>query len=76
MYTMTVDEVLEHADAVVREAGRTDFLPSLPVINDNIKPEKYMGAQPGDPGSAAYFGSPEPSANDMATLYPENQRRS
>jgi len=76
MYTMTVDEVLEHANAVVKEVGRTDNLPSLPVINDDIKPEKFLGEQPGDPGSAAYYGSPEPSANDKATLYPENQRRS
>ena len=36
MYTMTVDEVLAHADAVVKEAGGTDNLPSLPVINENI----------------------------------------
>src|ERR1700684_1942318 len=33
MYTMTVDEVLAHAAAVVKEAGRTDNLRSLPVIN-------------------------------------------
>ena len=64
MYTMTVDEVLEHADAVVREAGRTTNLPTLPVINDDIKPEKFLGELPGDPGSAAYFKSPEPDAND------------
>ena len=75
MYTMTVDEVLEHAEAVVREVGRTDKLPSLPVISEDVKPEKYLGGQPGDPGSAAYFGSSEPSANDLATIYPENQRR-
>ena len=39
MYTMTVDEVLMHADAVVREAGHTAKLPSLPVINENIRAE-------------------------------------
>jgi hypothetical protein len=43
MYTMTVDEVLAHADAVVREAGNTMNLPSLPVINENIRPEDEMG---------------------------------
>ncbi|MBS1800990.1 MAG: hypothetical protein JSS95_14340 [Acidobacteria bacterium] len=43
MYTMTVDEVLAHADAVVREAGSTMNLPSLPVINENIRPEDEMG---------------------------------
>jgi hypothetical protein len=68
MYTMTVAEVIEHADAVVREAGRTDFLPSLPVINDDIKPEKFLGQLPGDPGSSAYFGTPEPSVNQQVKL--------
>jgi hypothetical protein len=50
MYTMTVDEVLEHANAVVKEAGRTDNLPSLPVINADIRPEDEMGIHlPGEP---------------------------
>ena len=48
MYTMTVDEVLEHADAVVREAGSTVKLPSLPVINEDIEPELELGRLPGD----------------------------
>lgn len=48
IYTMTVEEVLEHANAVVKEAGRTDLLPSLPVINDNVAPEKIMGRLEGD----------------------------
>ena len=48
MYTMTVDEVLSHADAVVREVGRTDNLPSLPVINENIQPELQLGRLPAD----------------------------
>ena len=68
MYSMTVAEVLDHADAVVKEAGRTDNLPSLPIINDDIKPEKFLGQLPGDPGSAAYFGSPEPNSNDRVKL--------
>ena len=68
MYTMTVDEVLEHANAVVKEAGRTDNLPSLPVISDDIKPENFLGHLPGDPGSAAYFGAPQPSVNDQVKL--------
>ena len=59
MYTMTVDEVLEQAEAVIKEAGRTDNLPTLPVINDNIKPERYLGKLPGDPGSDAYSRHPE-----------------
>src|SRR5882757_9289687 len=50
MYTMTVDEVLEHANAVVKEVGRTDNLPSLPVINPDIRPEDEMGIHlPGEP---------------------------
>jgi hypothetical protein len=50
MYTMTVDEVLDHADAVVRQAGRTTRLPSLPVIHENVPPEKELGIRlPGEP---------------------------
>jgi hypothetical protein len=32
MYTMTVDEVLSHLDAVMAEAGHTDNLPVLPPV--------------------------------------------
>ncbi len=46
MYTMTVDEVLDHAHAVVQEAGGTTKLPSLPVIHDDVPPQKAIGAQP------------------------------
>jgi hypothetical protein len=46
----------------------TDKLPSLPVISDDIKPEKFLGQLPGDPGSAAYFGAGEPDANDQVKL--------
>ena len=50
MYTMTVDEVLAHADAIVHEAGSTTNLPSLPVINDDERPEDAMGIHlPGEP---------------------------
>jgi hypothetical protein len=65
---MTIDEVLDHAEAVVKEAGRTDYLPTLPVINDDIKPERYLGVLPGDPGSAAYFGTPAPDENERMKL--------
>jgi len=68
MYTMTVDEVLEHANAVVKEAGSTDSLPTLPVISDDVKPENFLGHLPGDPGSAAYFGSAQPNVNDRVKL--------
>jgi len=43
IYTMTVDEVLENVEAVVREAGSTALLPSLPVIDNNVKPESLLG---------------------------------
>ena len=68
MYTMTVDEVLDHANAVVKEAGSTDSLPTLPVISDDVKPEHFLGHLPGDPGSAAYFGAPHPNENDRVKL--------
>jgi len=49
-YTMTVDEVLAHADAVVREAGSTLKLPALPVIYENVEAEKDLQiALPGEP---------------------------
>jgi hypothetical protein len=49
IYTMTVDEVLNHASAVVKEAGGTAKLPSLPVIrtDDSAEaPPKRMGSKP------------------------------
>jgi hypothetical protein len=52
-YTMTVDEVLEHVDAVVRQAGRTDKLPSLPVINADAHPAELDFQLPGEPGTLA-----------------------
>jgi hypothetical protein len=48
MYTMTVEEVLEHAAAVVKEVGRTDNLPSLPIINEDVQPETQLGRLPAD----------------------------
>jgi hypothetical protein len=47
---MTVDEVLSHANQVVKEAGNTGNLPSLPVINEDIRPEDEMNIHlPGEP---------------------------
>ena len=37
MYTLTVEEVLAHSEAVMKEARRTEFLPSLPVIHDDAE---------------------------------------
>jgi hypothetical protein len=53
MYTMTVDEVLEHAAAVVQEAGRTDHLPTLPVINEDAHPSELDFQLPGEPQTVA-----------------------
>jgi len=53
MYTMTVAEVLDHATAIVKEAGRTDLLPSLPVINDDAHPSELDFKLPGEPHTAA-----------------------
>ena len=50
MYTMTVDEVLQHAEVVVKEAGGTMALPSLPVIHEDVPPEQELQmALPGEP---------------------------
>jgi hypothetical protein len=50
MYTMTVDEVLDQANAVVKQAGGTMNLPSLPVINENVEAELELQlALPGEP---------------------------
>ena len=50
MYTMTVDEVLAYAEAVVKEAGGTMNLPSLPVINENVLAEQELQiGLPGEP---------------------------
>ncbi len=49
MYTMTVNEVLDNVNAVVNQAGSTLNLPSLPVIDNNVRPEDYAGHLPGEP---------------------------
>jgi hypothetical protein len=50
MYTMTVDEVLDHAQVIVKEAGGTSRLPSLPIINEDVLPEQELQmALPGEP---------------------------
>lgn len=71
MYTMTVAEVLEHADAVVREAGSTYKLPSLPVISDDIAPERLLGRLPADNA-----GPLEISVSDLPTDNIPTVRRS
>ncbi|MDE1163169.1 MAG: hypothetical protein PW792_14695 [Acidobacteriaceae bacterium] len=53
MYTMTVDEVLEGSAAVVSEAGRTDLLPALPVVNSDAHPAELDFKLPGEPHTLA-----------------------
>ena len=53
LYTMSVDEVLEHVAAVVREAGNTAALPSLPVIDRDAHPAEMDFKLPGEPQTAA-----------------------
>jgi hypothetical protein len=53
MYTMTVAEVLEQVDAVIREAGHTANLPSLPVIDRDAHPSELDFKLPGEPQTVA-----------------------
>jgi hypothetical protein len=53
IYTMTVAEVLEQVSAVVKEAGHTSMLPSLPVINDDTHPAELDFVNPGEPNTVA-----------------------
>ena len=53
IYTMSVAEVLEQVAAVVKEAGHTADLPSLPVINSDAHPETLDFKLPGEPHTVA-----------------------
>ena len=53
LYTMNVDEVLEHVDAVIREAGHTANLPSLPVIDRDAHPSEFDFKLPAEPATVA-----------------------
>jgi hypothetical protein len=53
MYTMSVAEVLEQVSAVVKEAGHTADLPSLPVINSDAHPAELDFKLPGEPHTVA-----------------------
>ena len=53
-YTMTVAEVLEHVEAVVKEmSGRVDLLPALPVVNSDAHPTELDFKLPGEPETLA-----------------------
>jgi hypothetical protein len=52
IYTLTVDEVLDLAKVVVKEAGGTTKLPSLPIIDENVLPEDELHIHlPGEPAA-------------------------
>jgi hypothetical protein len=53
IYTMTVDEVLEQIDAVLKEVGHTRKLPSLPVIDRDAHPAELDFKNPGEPFTVA-----------------------
>jgi len=53
IYTMSVAEVLEQVAAVVKEAGHTAELPSLPVINQDAHPAELDFKLPGEPHTVA-----------------------
>ena len=53
LYTMTVEEVLEHANAVVREGQGSLNLPPLPVINQDAHPAEMDFRLPEEPRTAA-----------------------
>jgi len=71
MYTMTVDEVLEQAEAIVQEAGGTVRLPTLPVINDDEQPEHALGiALPGEPLEPGIESRTMPAPDETRTIRP------
>ena len=53
MYTMSVAEVLEQVDAVVKEIGHVSQLPSLPVVGGDAHPESLDFVLPGEPHTVA-----------------------
>jgi hypothetical protein len=52
-YTMSVGEVLEQSEAVVKEAGSTGNLPVLPVVNSDAHPSELDFKLPGEPETVA-----------------------
>lgn len=53
-YTMSIDEVLEHVAAVVKEAGGgIHGLPALPVVNSDAHPAELDFKLPGEPDTVA-----------------------
>lgn len=74
MYSMTVDEVLDHANAVVKEVGGTMNLPSLPVIDENIQPEVELGRLPADNQGPVRTAAGEPWSSTEPRNRPPSER--
>lgn len=53
IYTMSIDEVLDHVAAVVSEIGHTANLPALPVIDSDAHPAELDFVNPGEPHTVA-----------------------
>ena len=53
MYTMTIGEVLEGVNEVMKLAKRTDELPSLPVVGGDAHPTEFDFKLPGEPHTLA-----------------------
>ncbi len=74
MYSMTVDEVLEHANAVVKEVGGTMNLPILPIINEDIQPEVELGRLPLDNQGPVRTAAGEPWSSTEPRNLPPSDR--
>jgi len=42
IYSMSVEEVLEHLDAVLSELNQTHYLPSLPILNGSTQSSDFI----------------------------------
>ena len=42
MYTMSIEEVLEHLDAVLKEANETHSIPTLPILNGTTQETSFV----------------------------------
>lgn len=53
MLTMSVPEILENVDAIMKEAGHTTKLPALPVVELGSTPAEFDFKLPGEPKTLA-----------------------
>lgn len=72
MYTMTVEEVLEHAEVVVNEGHGSLNLPPLPVINRDAHPSEMDFTLPGQPKTASQDEDLPPVASAAPRAHVDN----